>query len=177
MRLRCGFFGLLLTLACSGCSLLDPYACREQARSIDAVGPLHELGRAANDTIGVPHGRGFIGAVQFRGVEEQKNLIWQVLVFDLQEDSVTAVHLHEGSTPSTQILLDFPIRFFGGPSVTMNWGGSEPYFSAVSYDTFFDRLKRAGLYIDVHTRRRPEGALRGELQPERFSDWKDALCS
>ena len=177
MKLRGAFFCLLATLTCSGCFLLDPYACREQARSIDAVGPLHELGRAANDTIGVPHGRAFVGAVQFRGAEEQKNLIWQVLVFDLQDDSVTAVHLHDSTTPSSQILLDLPIRFFGGPSVTMNWGGSEPYFGSVSYNSFFDQLKRAGLYIDVHTRRRPAGALRGELQPEQLSDWKDALCS
>jgi hypothetical protein len=177
MKVRAAFFCLLATIGCSGCFLLDPYSCREQARSIDSVGPLHELGRAPNDTIGVPHGRGFVGAVQFRGVEEQKNLVWQVVVFDLENDSVTAVHLHDGSTSSAQILLDFPIRYFGGPSVTMNWGGSEPYFGLVSYNAFFDRLKRTGLYIEVHTRNRPEGALRGELQPVQFNDWKDALCS
>jgi hypothetical protein len=123
------------------------------------------------------------GSVHFSFSESRnhrsKRTTWQYMTWfvgsGLVRSQVTAVHLHEQTTG--RLLFNVPIDTTFGPAfVVTQVLQAQAYQGPLPWKELYEILGNGRAYIDVHTRDRPAGHLRGALEPE-YPNWRDFIHS
>ena len=98
-----------------------------------------------------------------------------VIPVSTQGDSITAIHLHDGTEEQDEgILYLFPDND-AGPGFALTSVASYDYSTPIA--TLFELMRAGHTYVDVHTASQPEGTARAELTSVHFEDWTGYSCS
>lgn len=161
---------VLLTATTSAC-FPDPFACRTEARSLDATAAL------SGEAVVPPSqpadtGSAFVSFLQFRGHDTQQSLTW--FIRGAAGSVVAGLHIHRGGAGENGSMVYEFTNGYSGPEDVISQSGPQVWSGKVGYQELFDLIRNNRAYVDIHTEARPDGALRGQLRVTRESDWQTA---
>jgi hypothetical protein len=166
---------MLLCLACfstgSGCTV-DGLLCVEVRRRETTFSVMQSSTRASRSSyFAVREREGF-----------SPNIDYLIYVATIREDSLLAVHVHDGPDSRT-VLYDLipPVGSVVTDSTATRWwtvqGGGE-YSGDLSFTQFYQVLTTSPVRIDFHTRQFPDGDLRATMRLIAPAEWQETRsCS